>query len=835
MLTAGGLAGCHRTANSPPGPASPGLSEAGPSSVYESVYADYLHGNLETAEIRAGQAAGKFAKEAPDWGPRFRLLQADVRLRLNRTQDAMQLLADLGTPAPLQGDELIKFDLLSAVADSRLEKPDRAAQELGEARRLAEMSHSRLMGEVLRDEGLFERANGHPDKALEKFRQSLGVARQNADLLTQAIDFIDVSLGVIQEHHFEQAIEVLQEAVTFTRSVGARRQLQMAVGNMGWAYQNLGDFERALANSQEAERQAKAMGMTHYRVLWLTNAGLAAYRLGQLQLASDYDREALREAQTLPSGQETDRIANLQTNLALLLYQQGRYAEAAKFNEAAMLVARDSKDINVMAYCQVLQGLLAWRTDHDPEAEHIFTEILRQTTDADIRTDAQDALANLYASRHDTQRAELWYHRSIQTFEAKRAEIRSEALRLATFGYGDVVYRDYASFLIDTQRPNEALELLDRSRARTLEEGLGDEVSHDPLPRKMAAAQAVARRLDATILFYSLGPQQSYLWVIGRDQIQTIPIPKETDIQSWVGEYQKAIQKSADPLTTPQPSAAALYDALLKPVAGSIPQGSRVFIVPDGVLHALNFETLPEPTAAGLRYWIEHATVTTASSISLLAHSRSSDNDGVLGRRLLIIGDPLPANAEFEPLPHAADEIEKVRRHFPLQSQTVLTRERAVPVAYAESHPDQYQYIHFVAHGTASRLVPMDSAVVLSPEHNNPTAFKLYARDVAHQPLTAELVTISACYGSGIRSYAGEGLVGLAWVFLRAGAHNVVGALWEASDASTPVLMDHLYDGIQAGKSPDVALREAKLTLVHSANVYRKPFYWGAFQLYAGS
>jgi CHAT domain-containing protein len=48
------------------------------------------------------------------------------------------------------------------------------------------------------------------------------------------------------------------------------------------------------------------------------------------------------------------------------------------------------------------------------------------------------------------------------------------------------------------------------------------------------------------------------------------------------------------------------------------------------------------------------------------------------------------------------------------------------------------------------------------------------------------------------------------------------------------VLMDKLYDELQAGKSPDVALRAAKLSLIHSPSVYRKPFYWAPFQLYAG-
>ena len=836
-MSAGELSGCQRTATSGSGPPAlaAGQSDPDPASLYESVYADYLHGSLDTAEVRAGQAFQKYSKSDPNWALRFQLMQAEVRLHQARTPDAMLILNSLGAAPAAQGDVAVKFHLLSAVANSRLHNSDIAVRELGEARRLAGSTHSHLMGEVLRDEGLAERNAGNPDKALEKFQRSLEVARQDGELLVEASDLVDLSLAALNGHRFEEALEIAQEAATFTRSIEAHRQLQMAIGNMGWAYQNLGDFESALANFQDAERQAVQLGQTYAQVLWLEDAGVAAYRLGQLQQAREYDQAALQQALKLPVAQYGVDVANIETNMALLFYQQGQYAEARKFNDAAMAVARDAKGADVLAYCQVLQGLLEWRLNHDADAERIFAQVLHQTTDADIRTDAQESLANLYASRHDNSRAELWYRRSVQTFEAKRAGIHSEALRLSTFGYGDAVYRDYANFLIANHRSSEALDLLDRSRARTLEEGLGDEVSHDPLPKKMAAAQAVAHRLNATILFYSLGPEQSHLWVIDRDRIQTYDLPKESDLQTWVGEYQKAIQKSIDPLQTPVPAAALLYDALLKPAADSIPQGSRVFIIPDGVLHGLNFETLPESTSSGPRYWIERVTVTTGSSISLLTRVSASDNDAVLGHRLLLIGDPLPGHSEFQPLPNAADEIQKVQHHFPQQSQTVLTRDRAVPAAYADSHPDQYQYIHFVAHGTASRLVPMDSAVVLSPGHEHPEAFKLYARDIARLPLTAELVTISACYGSGIRAYAGEGLVGLAWVFLRAGAHNVIGALWEASDASTPVLMDRLYDGIQGGKSPDVALREAKLTLIHSPNVYRKPFYWGAFQLYAGS
>jgi CHAT domain-containing protein len=202
---------------------------------------------------------------------------------------------------------------------------------------------------------------------------------------------------------------------------------------------------------------------------------------------------------------------------------------------------------------------------------------------------------------------------------------------------------------------------------------------------------------------------------------------------------------------------------------------------------------------------------------------------------LLLIGDPIPARNDFAPLPDAAPEIQRVQQHFPAEGQIVLTRAMAIPAAYAASGPDQFRYIHFAAHGTASRLSPLDSAVVLSAPREDPEYFKLYARDIVQHPLNARLVTISGCYGSGVRTYAGEGLVGLAWVFLRAGSHNVIAALWQVADASSPLLMDRLYGELQAGKAPDAALRIAKLSLIHSSSVYRRPLFWGAYQLYAGS
>jgi len=378
------------------------------------------------------------------------------------------------------------------------------------------------------------------------------------------------------------------------------------------------------------------------------------------------------------------------------------------------------------------------------------------------------------------------------------------------------------------------LHLLDGARARSLKDALGIRGTGESAAEH--ATWMPSGRGSDVALFYSLGPQRSYLWVMDRRGTHLIILPAEQEIADRVHRYQESILKSRDPLQDANPDAQWLYDKLVGPAANLIPVNSRVLLVPDGPLNGFNMETLLKNGPQGIHYWIDDVSLTTASSLRRLTHSaRQGVALNNTSGRLLLMGDPLPAANGYNSLPSAPAEIEDVERYFPPSRRTTLTGAGAGPDAYAASHPAQYDYLHFVAHGTASSVRPLDSAIILSPAPADPDRFKLYARDIVHQPLHARLVTISACYGSGVRNYAGEGMVGLSWAFLRAGAHQVIAALWEVNDSSTPQLMDQMYRGLAGGARPDQALRAAKLSMLHSQGVFRKPLYWAAFQLYAGS
>jgi CHAT domain-containing protein len=310
------------------------------------------------------------------------------------------------------------------------------------------------------------------------------------------------------------------------------------------------------------------------------------------------------------------------------------------------------------------------------------------------------------------------------------------------------------------------------------------------------------------------------------DAIRGVSLPTEREIRPLLEAYDKSIQDLHDPLVAPGEAGGKLYQALVAPALPYIGTSRRVIVVPDGLLYSLNFETLPVPGPKP-HYWIEDATISIAPSLGLL--NADSHAGAVSNASLLLIGNPISPDAEFPNLAFAEQEMASVEKSLPQARKLVLRGKEARPSAWGQAGPANFDLIHFTAHATASREEPLESAVILSRDQGG---YRLRAKDVVKTPLNARLVTISACRGAGTRIYSGEGLVGLAWAFLETGAHNVIAGLWDVNDESGAKIMGQLYSRLAAGRVPAEALRDAKLDLIRSPGVYRKPWYWGAFQLF---
>jgi CHAT domain-containing protein/tetratricopeptide (TPR) repeat protein len=655
-----------------------------------------------------------------------------------------------------------------------------------------------------------------PAAQLRWARDSLRHAHAHGQHLREILARITLATGLGKQEHFDEAIAINERALPEARAAKVDAFVAKVAVSLAWQYLALGQYDRAEDAAAEGYAASVRAGVSHDVTLSLILRGNSHYYRSNFILASQWYRQAYAIARNSGDSQ-TGIIA---ANLAAVALDSRDFASARRYNDEALLWKRRTHDSEAELHSLLLDGRIAFGMQQFAEAETPLKRVIAETTSKALRWEAQTRLAQVYAATRRNALADAEFQRALDAAAEARADVSDEELRMT---FADTVldfYDAYVEFLVAAGRPLDALRVTERSRASTLAEGLGFDVDR-------AAAldpQQLARNRGAVILSYWLAPERSFLWVITPEDSRMFPLPSGVSIAADAESYSREL---FGPRSTISERGAKLWRTLVGPAAALLPErGGRVVIIPDGRLNALNFETL----VAGPRphYWIEDVTLETASSLQLAAGaSRSRSN----GDRLLLVGDPrVPASTEFPPLPHAASEMERVRKHFPVTKE--LGGNAATPEAYETSAGGDYAFVHFVAHGTANLKRPLDSAVILSPDANG---YKLYARDIIKHPLTARLVTISSCYGAGTRTYAGEGLVGLAWAFLRAGAHEVIAALWQVNDRATPQLMDRMYEGIRAGQDPASALRAAKLQLMRSSPIYKRPLYWAPFVLYSGS
>jgi CHAT domain-containing protein/Flp pilus assembly protein TadD len=754
-----------------------------------------------------------------------------------------QVLTALSSPPahPNNKDSLIEALAIEGVAHARLHQFPKAEEKLGQAVQLCQVSPEATCGDVTRARGVLAIQHGQVDAAKHFFEQSLQFARSHDDRFLETTALLNLGVTLQLEGHFDEAVDWTNAAYQAATTLGAEGEAEGALGNLGWDHYNLGDLEGSLDLSLKAEEGAARVGEVTDQLYWTTNIGYIYAGRGDPDHAKQSYMNALELATKIDS---KEGIYNALRALALVSVESGELKEARKYSDDALAIARTDNNRLDELYPLLVKGLIAARSHDDAGAEHMFREVERDPkANASLKWRAEHALAQLYEAEGRSDAADRGYRAALATFEASRSSLQRYDSKLPFSNNASRIYDDYVHFLVARGKTSTALEWADFSRARTLSEGLG------LLPEGPATGpppldpQQLARRAEGTILFYWLGEKQSYLWAITPQKTNLLTLPPGPEIDAAVQRYRKALGGPQDVLESSDGDGQLLYRMLIAPAQALLRKDGKVFVIPDGSLNSLNFETLlvpgsklsepklpaSNPSQPKLHYWIEDVTIASASSLRILGAARATKERR--DRALLLVGNSVAPSDKYPELLKAAAQMESVARHFPAAEQKILTREQATPAAYLNGSPEQFSYIHFVAHGTASRLSPLDSAIVLSKGSAEDDSFKLYARDIIRHPLQADLVTISACYSSGERSYSGEGLVGLSWAFLRAGAHNVIAALWEATDASTEQLMQKFYDELNKGSSPDAALRAAKLSLLHNSR-FHNAFYWAPFQLY---
>ncbi len=806
MIGCAVLQGCH-----PPAPS--------PDTAFEAIRTEARRGDFSLANKDAARAFANWqSRPQAAWHWKFRLLYAELLLLNSDTRAASALLGD--APPASAAALLPRYTMLRGYVAYREGKAPDAEAMLQNA---AAAAHARADFELEADCELLRANYGSAGEAAEtekRLSRILQLGKDHGLNYQAAAAWLDYGMLRIRQSRFAEAIPYFEQSLQTASQAGATLLYSIAAGDLATCYYNLGDFDRAQGMRLKAiEAQKKAGLKTPLRDSYL-ELGLSQSLQGNSKDAIVSLREALSLVNAADSPARYSMIAGY---LASALEASGALDEAGQFNRKALAVST-AADPEVAAALEMNEAAIAEdRGMHDAAIEGYRKALRLSAGSPSLMWSGYAALGSVYAALGQSSEARANFEAAIRTIDANRAEQLQSKYKITFLSRLIRLYQEYVDLLVREGDSARALEVADSSRAAVLTQDLRD-LQRRSQPVLAPALRRMAGRTHSVFLFYWLAPRRSWLWVISEAGVNIVPLPDGHQLADQVRSYRYLIEREKiDPLTASAKLPAELFTTLVAPALRWIPKGSQVVIIPDDALHSLNFEALvsrePRP-----HYWLEDVTVSIAPSLSVLAA------EAVTTKRtqsLLLIGDPDTGGTGFSKLPDAGAEIEKIRSHFPATAVTVQRAAQATAAAYENAGPRRYAAIHFAAHAEANEQSPLESAIILTPQSNG---FRLYARDIMEIPLTADLVTISACRSAGARTLSGEGPVGFEWAFFHAGARNVVAGLWDVNDRSTSELMDRFYAKLQAGHAYAAALREAKLDMLETP--FHKPYYWAPFQLY---
>jgi CHAT domain-containing protein len=780
--------------------------------LYSQALEEYNRGNFNAARQTAEWAYVTWrTSPQSEWHWPFRLLLAESLIEWDHTAEALPLLSNKAPTPAFEARRLVAL----AFIRYRTAKSEETRGLLDAAAAINPKNAGDVAGMIEMIRGTLDLREEKRELAEACFRRALSLAPSGS--LVQSYALTDLGVGDLRASRNDESTMWCQRSRELAQRAGMKRGVLLADSNLGVAYHRLGDLDLALKYFEESASLSEELGDRTNLLRVLINEGESELDLGDSAKAEEYIERARR---LVAPGKDNDWVVLALVDLSMLDLVRGDSGSAAALNRAAGELADNIKDKRSQLVQKIQAGDIAAARKDYSNADALYSAAMKLAQELGDPVGQWQCHAGLASIDRATGRiadAEREYRLAIATIEDERSKLQHDDFKFSFLSHLIRFYDEYVDFLIARGDQAGAFRVAQSARGRLLAEKAQASGAQESA-LDLDSLQRTLRSSNSILLSYWLAPAQSLVWVLDGVRIQALPLPAESEISDRVCQYRDAISRSTNPVETSDKAGRWLFATLI-PEPYRNRDGVNVFIQPDGALHQLNFESLP--AGDGSRYWIESATVSIAPSLALL---RPAAN--VPLKRLLMFGDPEAAK-DLPNLPNLKAELDSVAKHYP--EKQIYDGADATPAAYLNAHAETYSTLHFASHAVANSGSPLDSAIILA---GTPETRKLYARDVLGHPLNAELVTLSACETAGNRAYYGEGLIGFSWAFLSAGARNVVAGLWQVDDRATALLMDRFYAALAAGRPPASALRQAKLELMASNPVYRKPWYWAAFETF---
>jgi CHAT domain-containing protein/tetratricopeptide (TPR) repeat protein len=720
-----------------------------------------------------------------------------------------------------------------------------------------------LLGEALHNLGCLQSETGNSKDGEATLRRALSVRSASLGADHVLVASTRVALGEVL---YDQG-DYVSAKKQYTAALEIQRQAEAAPSERGWTLMKLGwaslvvgERRTARAAFVEAESLQVTQWGPDHPSLWLTLIGRAEADAMEKRTRSarEYFERAIRNLEQAYGPYYLD-LGPTRERYAHFLLETGDSAAAldcsligADVNRQQLrLAARGLAERQALAYSATLRAqpdvaiavLAGPEFRSNPRAvERVWDSLLR----------SRALVLDEIASRHHEI---LELHRDDPAFERlrrSREELASLLVRGASHGDDYRTQLDRVRAEVDhAERMVAAISPSFREEAaRTL---VG-------WPEILAAIPSGSALVS--FVKYGTGRERSYLaLVLGSDRtVSAHPLGSADRLEERVQQWRRSILQTRDVAVSRNVRAPyweagmRVREILWDPIASRIRGADRVFLVPEGSLHLVNFAALPSGPSS---FQIEKGPVLHLLSAEreLVTLPRRSPGSGMLA-----IGGPafqstMPlaktgsggvsrgstdcqdfSSFEFEPLPASEREIHDLAALWGSRSTSVvLTGKEATEGALKRLSPGK-EIVHIASHGfflrngcgyeapgTRDRGI---GGVVRKPPRarpqvgnnkvgDNPLLLSgvalagangrnqatsgdddgiLTAEEIASLDLSrVSWVVLSACDTGLGEIQSGEGVLGLRRAFQIAGAGTLVMSLWSVEDHATREWMGALY------------------------------------------
>ncbi|MBI1748244.1 MAG: CHAT domain-containing protein [Acidobacteria bacterium] len=858
---------------------------------------DYLSTSKQAEDLAEKTGNHELMAEAYTYVGRGHGLLGDFRSAFQYLERSLHLSEALGDPQ-LQGFAFY----LKAVFSSRLDKTAEAAKYFQSAERLSlaandkerqawtalkagELAwqklndYSKAADQFLKALDLFKEIHddvgasntyrglgemaaliGEYDKAIDLYKQALRLVRSPS----RAREAILGSLGdaFLFKEDYQAALEFYNQALALSQKDEASLNLNVVYWNIAKTYMKMGLYKKALDTFDIALRLARARKRPQFEGLCLKGIGDASLRLQKFTQAEQSYQAALTMGRSL--GYE-DLQWEAYEGLGDLSQQKGDdelayqyYRNAVELIEAVRkrLTPKERtgfSETNMKAYHTLVELLLTLhrKTHREDYAELAFyyAEKAKASNILDLMrrghlTDKVHLDDSLKRRMDETQDA---LHAIHQQLIAMNTERKSQVARY-DLTLAEKTNRQIADLELDVRR-------LDNRKAALLAEMKkqhpGFSFFYDPAILNPSQIQSQLNETE-TLLEYLVTDRKIIAFIVGKKffRIEEIPVA-EKQLKTLVEETSTLFTNNRQRVKDPVGAGfhlnelQTLYKAVFQPLEKFVAAGTRLIIVPDGLLSYVPFEMLVtgfdnyKPCYLLKRYPISYS-----YAASLLGPKRGH-SESTRQIPLLAMGNPDFTLAgtrsqdavgasrveHLASLPYSEAEVRNIRRLVP--GGLLFLKGEATEHTFKQL-ASKSKVIHLATHNILDDQNPLYSRIAFTL---NPTADQkgedgyLYLYETLSLDLHADLVILSACDTASGHLRRGEALDTMSRAFLSAGVDSVVATLWPIADSPATVdLMTRFYKHMAEGAPKREALRKAKLELI-ARGKYDDPFFWAPFIL----